>query len=113
MKSAKELFERLKTDKEFAKQFNDLVQAKRASGANNYYDIMIPAAAELGYELTREALDEMIKQNSEEISEEELGTISGGFCVPVWIVTALAATSIGATGGLAYITINKVNEDQQ
>ncbi len=108
MKSSKELFERLQKDEEFAKQFADLVQSKRDSGAKNYYETLIPAASELGYELTMETVDEFLQQNYGEISEEELGKVAGGSPI---IVTLLGAISIGATGGLAYITIKETSKE--
>ena len=44
MKTAKELFERLRTDEAFATEFTEALQSKRKAGAKNYYETMIPAA---------------------------------------------------------------------
>lgn len=43
-----------------------------------YYETFIPAAAEMGYEVSKEELDEIVDAESEDISEEELGKIAGG-----------------------------------
>ena len=65
MRSAKELFERLKTDEAFAKEFTAAIKSKREAGAKSYYETYIPAAEERGYELTAQELDEVIRNCSE------------------------------------------------
>lgn len=78
MKTAKELFERLKTDEAFAKEFAEALKTKREAGAKSYYETYIPAAAERGYELSKEELDEIINAQETELSPEELGKVAGG-----------------------------------
>ena len=90
MKTAKELFERLKTDEAFAKEFSEALTAKREAGAKNYYETIIPAAEERGYELSKEELDEILKAQDSELSAEELGKIAGGgSCVTLVIGTIM------------------------
>ena len=78
MKTAKELFERLKTDEAFAKEFTEAVTAKREAGAKSYFETYIPAAAERGYELSKEELDAVINSQDTELSAEDLGKVAGG-----------------------------------
>ncbi len=95
MKTSKEFFERLRTDKEFAEKTREAIIAKRKEGATDAYEVLILTAASEGYELTREVLDSYAKEN--EISEEELGKIAGGWpCVmasALILVTALISVS--------------------
>ena len=90
MKTAKELFERLKTDEAFAKEFSEALTAKREAGAKSYYETIIPAAEERGYELSKEELDEILKAQDSELSAEELGKVAGGgSCVTLVIGTIM------------------------
>ena len=92
MKTAKELFERLKTDEAFAKEFSEALTAKREAGAKSYYETIIPAAEERGYELSKEELDEILKAQDSELSAEELGKVAGGgSCVTLAIGTIMLA----------------------
>ncbi|MBR5088799.1 MAG: hypothetical protein IK093_05180 [Ruminiclostridium sp.] len=86
MKTAKELFERLRTDEAFAKEFDEAIKVKREAGAESIYEMFIPVAAERDYELSKEELDEAITVNSEELSPEELGKVAGG---SLWMVGTL------------------------
>ena len=95
MKSAKEFFERLKSDEAFAKEFSEAVQAKREAGATNYYETFLPAAEEKGYLVTKEDLDEVLEEKSAEISEEDLGKVAGGTsCLPVTYGVALGTVML-------------------
>ena len=88
MKTAKEFFEQLKTDEAFAKEVTEAVTAKREAGAKNYYETFIPVAAEYGYEISKEELDEVYEKQVSELSEEELGKVAGGTsCLTVLAVT--------------------------
>jgi hypothetical protein len=90
MKTAKELFEILKTDEAFAKEFSEALTAKREAGAKSYYETIIPAAEERGYELSKEELDEILKAQDSELSAEELGKVAGGgSCVTLVIGTIM------------------------
>ena len=92
MKTAKELFERLKTDEAFAKEFSEALTAKREAGAKSYYETIIPAAEERGYELSKEELDEILNAQDTELSAEELGKVAGGgSCVTLVIGTIMLA----------------------
>ena len=77
MKTSKELIERLQADEAFAKEVEAAVKAKIEAGAKDRFDAFVSAAADFGYEVPREEL-EAIAANSEQLSEEELGKLSGG-----------------------------------
>ena len=82
MKTSKEFFERVQNDEAFAKEVNEAFQAKRESGAKNVKEVVIPVAADFGYEITEEEIDAIYEQQSENMTEEELGKIAGGtYCV--------------------------------
>ncbi len=93
MKTAQEFFYRLRNDMDFANQITEAFKAKRSEGAKSYSEALIPIAAEAGYELTAEDVDAVIAKNSEEISDEELGKISGGFfsCLTVVVSVVISA----------------------
>ncbi|MBR5088788.1 MAG: hypothetical protein IK093_05120 [Ruminiclostridium sp.] len=103
MKTSKELFERLRSDEAFAKDFSEVLTAKRENGANNCYEAIIPAAAGFGYELTKEELDEIINAQDSELSADELGKAAGGtscLAATVWVgigILALPVVSAGVT----------------
>ena len=95
MKSSKELFKRLGEDEAFAKEFSDAVRAKRESGASSYFDTMIPAAAEFGYELSEEELQTVADSMEAQMSEEELGKVAGGTsCLVTSVSISLISTTI-------------------
>ena len=96
MKTAEELFNRLKTDEAFASEFAGALTAKREAGAANYYETMIPAANEAGYELTKEDIDAVLDANKGELTEEELGKVAGG--------TSCLTAAIGMSVSSAIIT---------
>lgn len=93
MKTSKEFWDRMANDEVFAKTVREEVAARREAGADNYYDTLIPVAADQGYELTKEELDEIMKTCTSELSEEELGKVSGGTSCPV-LWTMIGAASI-------------------
>ena len=77
MKTAKELFERLKNDDVFAKEFAEAFNAKREAGASVDYSTSIRLAEEFGYSVSKEAIDEYIGSQDYELSEEELDLFTG------------------------------------
>jgi len=104
VKTSKEFFDRLRTDKDFADEISVALQQKREVGAKSYYETLIPVANERGYELSREDIDSAFTQSADEMSEEELGKIAGGTsCLPATLgvsasITILSiATAISAT----------------
>lgn len=78
MKSVKELLNDLNSNEAIAKEFADALREKREAGAHNYYETIIPVAEEMGYAVSKEELDEIIEDNSKELTEEELGKVAGG-----------------------------------
>ena len=104
MKTAKELFEKLKTDEAFAKAFTESLNAKREAGAKNYYETMIPAANEFGYELTAGEIDEIVNAQDTELSPDELGKVAGGAsCIAVFVASAFVLSC----GVVSYDMVNK------
>ena len=96
MKSSKELFEKLSSDKDFYDEFNAALIAKREAGAETYYETLIPTAHDYGYEVTKEEVDAILEKYSDELSEEELGKVSGGTsCVTGFL--AISVTKIVST----------------
>ena len=49
MESAKAFIQRLNDDPVFADEVREEIKAKREAGAANYYEVIIPIAAERGY----------------------------------------------------------------
>ena len=94
MKTVKELFEGLKTDEAFAKEFNEALKAKREAGAKSYYETFIPAAAERDYEISREELDEIINAQETELSPEELVKVAGGTSCIAAVTLSIGAVSL-------------------
>ena len=115
MKTAKELFERLKTDETFLKEFDEALKVKREAGAKSVYETFIPAAAERGYEISKEELDEILNAQETELSAEDLGKVAGGTsCLGVGAV--LTISLVGATlfsGGVAAVTYALRDDDKK
>ena len=109
MKTAKELFERLKTDEAFAKEFVKALDARREAGAGSYYETIIPSAEEYGYSVSREELDEYIGSQDTELSEEELGKVAGGTSCGVIGVTVLV--TLAGTGTIAAAVQKTLSDD--
>ncbi|MBR5088791.1 MAG: hypothetical protein IK093_05135 [Ruminiclostridium sp.] len=107
MKTAKELFERLKTDEAFAKEFSEALTAKREAGAKSVYETFIPAATERGYELSKEELDEVLNAQEAELSPEELGKAAGGTsCVIAYGGMVLLGAAVSITVGTVVETLS-------
>ena len=110
MKTSKELFERLQKDEEFSKEYNEAIIAKREAGATSYYETFIPAANEFGYELSKEEVDAIIESQSEVLSEEELGKVSGGTsCMIASVFLTITYTIETIAVGTGYI-VKKTTE---
>ena len=77
MKTSKELFERLKNDDVFAKEFAEAFNAKHEAGAPVDYSTSIRLAEEFGYSVSKEEIDEYIGSQDYDLSEEELDLFTG------------------------------------
>ena len=77
MKTAKEYIERVQSDKDFVAQMMEKVKAAKDAGAEDLFAAISAAAKELGYEVSPEQVKE-ISDQSEDVSEEELGKVAGG-----------------------------------
>lgn len=110
MGTTKELFDRLANDQEFARKFSESVNAKREAGASSYYETVIPTAAEFGYEVTEEELDEINEQSRAELTEEELGKVAGGTsCLPILVIVS-SITSASSVIGSAVVSVKTIVE---
>ena len=110
MKTAKEFFENLATDEAFARDVEEAIDAKRKAGASNYYDTIIPVAAERGYEISKEELDAINNDQMAELSEDELGKVAGGTsCLTALTVTLFCSSCVGVT--FSIVEIEKAIED--
>ncbi len=96
MKTAKEFFERLKTDEAFAKEFMERIKEKREAGVKNYYDAIIPAAEKYGYSVSREEIDEAAQSNENELSEEDLGKVAGGTACFTWLALVMGGSAVAS-----------------
>ena len=93
MKTSKEFIERLQSDEEFAKEVAEKVREKAEAGATDYKEIWIPIAAEYGYEITGEELDELNDKALNELSVDELGKVAGGTSPGIPILVSLLGSS--------------------
>ena len=93
MKTSKELIERLESDEAFKKEIEEAVKAKQGAGEETI-DAMISAAADFDYAITKEELEVAKAANSEEMSEEELGKLSGGSVCWYWLVACTVINTI-------------------
>jgi hypothetical protein len=84
--------------------------AKREAGAKNYYETIIPAAEERGYELSKEELDEILNAQDTELSPDELGKVAGGASCLVAVTATAILLSVGV---VSYDMVNKsINRPQ-
>lgn len=60
---------------------NEALTAKRAEGAGNVYEALIPVANNFGYAVSVEEINEFQKNQTGELSEEEMGKVSGASSV--------------------------------
>ena len=82
MKTAKEYIERMQSDEDFVAQIKEKVRPAKDAGAEDMFAVTSAAAKELGYEISAEQLKEIVASASEDISDEELGKIAGGWKMP-------------------------------
>lgn len=85
MKTFKDMIEDLQNDEALVEKFNEEIKTRaEAEGTEDLNGIISAAAAELGYEVKKEELDELTEAQKEVLSEEELGKVTGGsspFCL--------------------------------
>ncbi len=85
MKTSKEFFEKVKTDEAFAKELGGKINEKVKAGEKDLA-VITQVAAEYGYTVTEDELQELVEEKSAELSEEELGKVAGG-TTPVCLFT--------------------------
>ena len=90
MKSFKELIEKMNDDQDFVAKFNEIAGTKAKDQENlDAYALLSLAAADLGYEVSREEWEELKASQSEVLTEEELGKVSGGISPIIsWVTIA-------------------------
>ncbi len=94
MKTAKEFFEKVKTDEAFAKELGGKINEKVKAGEKDLA-VITQVAAEYGYTVTEDEIQELAEEKSAELSEEELGKVAGGttpVCVTTAAITLLSLT---------------------
>ncbi len=109
MKTSKEFFDRLTNDESFAREVEEAIKAKREAGAQSYYETIIPVVAERGYEISGEELDDINEKQMSELSEEELGKVSGGTSCLSALTVSIFVTSLGS---IAY-TLDELLGDEE
>lgn len=109
MGTAKEFLQRLNDDQAFANEVAEAIKEKREAGATNYYETIIPVAAERGYEVTEDDLDKMNDIQSEVLNDEELGKVAGGTSC----LGALATFAIFTAASAVNYSIYKLLETLQ
>lgn len=90
MKDLKEFLEKLNSDAGFAEEVNAACQAKKEAGAEKVEDALMSVAKDLGYEFSAEELKGSMKESLSELSEEEMGKVSGGTLDPVTLIAGTA-----------------------
>lgn len=105
MKTAKEFFDKMKNDQDFAVKICDELITKRDAGAKDYYETIIPTAAENGYEVTRADIDDILSVSGEEMSEEELGKVAGGTSCIAATAALIISSVISVAISLPVVTI--------
>ena len=98
MKTFKEFLEDLSKDEAFAKEISTQAHAKRQEGAVSYQEALIPVAAEHGYDISIDELKDYYESQTAELSEEELGKLSGGTMCATWgLLATIAAAATSAS----------------
>lgn len=82
MKPFEEFLERYKNDEAFNKEVVALVKEEKNAGAASIFEGAAKAAVKLGYDVSEEQIKNAV-ESMKEISEEDLGAISGGGSVCV------------------------------
>lgn len=102
--------ERLGSDEEFAGKVCEAIAVKREHGATNYYETFIPVANEMGYEISKEELDKIHEMQISNLSEEELGKVSGGTSCMYAVISLSAASVIAFTAVGVVDAIERLTE---
>ena len=104
MKNAKEFFDKIANDEAFAREIGQKVKTQIDAGETDYKKIWIPIAAEYGYEISPDELDEMIEDAKTELSDEELTKVAGGTMplVPSIIGTIIGSIWISVEASIEY-----------
>ena len=106
MKTLKDLIEAM-GDENFLNEFSEDVQKLSEEKKIESKDAFIAVAKEKGYEVSSEELDELVKQNSELISDEELGKVAGGATPAITAVLSIVSLVGSITATISY----KVTQD--
>ena len=104
MKTTKEFFDRLASDEPFAKEIGEKAKARIETGVTDYKALWIPLAAEYGYELTADELDEKHDSLTADMSEEELGKVAVGTTPTVLLVSLASVTVLDSITVIAATT---------
>ena len=109
MKNIKDFIEALCSDEEFAGTIQTRVREKCETEGVGIEEATIVAAAEEGYEITAEELQEIRRQQAEVMNEEELGKVAGGASCLIPVMTAITLGTIIGTASHAYFKDNTID----
>ena len=101
MKTLKDLMEDL-NEESFLKEFSEEVLKISEEKKIDPKDAFIALAEEKGYEIKPEDINELLEQNAELMSDEELGKVAGGATPTVLAVTFFCAVFGGTTALTGY-----------
>ena len=89
MQTTSEFFERLRTDKAFYDEFGAKLTERLQANDKPYLEVFAGLGAEYGYDIKDDELKEL-EAAGEDLSEEELGKVSGGL-TPFATLSALVS----------------------
>lgn len=94
MNSFNDFAEKLRDDNDFAEKVHAAILEKKAAGMDDAGEVMIDVVKDFGYTLSEKEAEEIREYKSkelmEELSEEEMGKVSGGFLILGGIALGLA-----------------------
>ena len=79
MKTAGEFFERYDSDEDFRKEVQSMIHTLKGNGAENLFAAMAKAAESLGFAVTEDDVKAFRRMQSNELADELLDNIAGGF----------------------------------
>ena len=105
MKTLKDLIASL-NDESFLNEFSEDVRKLLEEKKMEPKDAFIAVAKEKGYEVRSEEIDELLEQNAELMSDEELGKVAGG-ATPTILGVSFVVLFIGGSAGSASYMVTR------
>ena len=82
MSTAKEFWDKVSSDSEFAAKVSDIVVSEVSGNAKDYDAAIVTAAERFGYEVKPADIRAIIEEQNEDLSADELGKVGGGTVIP-------------------------------